>query len=60
MMMNDVIIGGDTEAIERLFDEFLDHMSQFDKRLSLQTQKIILRNAVAPAVRSLRAATLRT
>lgn len=60
MMMNDVIIGGDTEAIERLFDEFLDHMSQFDKKLSLQTQKIILRNATAPAVRSLRAATRRT
>jgi hypothetical protein len=60
MMMNDVLIGGDTEAIERLFDEFLDHMSQFDKKLSLQTQKIILRNAVAPAVRSLRAATRRT
>lgn len=58
MMMNDdVIIGGDIAAMERLFDEFLDHMSQFDKRLSLQTQKIILRNAVAPAVRSLRGAT---
>ena len=58
MMMNDdVIIGGDIAAMERLFDEFLDHMSQFDKRLSLQTQKIILRDAVAPAVRSLRGAT---
>ena len=56
-MSDDVVIGGDIAAMERLFDEFLEHMSQFDKRLSLQTQKIILRNAVAPAVRSLRGAT---
>lgn len=56
-MTDDVVIGGDIAAVERLFDEFLEHMSQFDKRLSLQTQKIILRNAVAPAVRSLRGAT---
>lgn len=56
-MTDDVVIGGDIAAMERLFDEFLEHMSQFDKRLSLQTQKIILRDAVAPAVRSLRGAT---
>ena len=56
-MNDDVIIGGDTAAMEKLFEDFLEHMSQFDKRLSLQTQKIILRNAVAPAVRSLRGAT---
>lgn len=60
MTDDDVVIGGNIAAMERLFDEFLDHMSHFDKRLSLQTQKIILRNAVAPAVRSLRAATRRT
>lgn len=45
------------EDMEKLFDEFLGHMAQFDRRLSLQTQKIILRGAVAPAVRSLRSAT---
>ena len=56
----DVVIGSDTAAMERLFDEFLQHMQQFDDRLNLQTQKIILRNATAPAVRSLRAATRRT
>ena len=56
-MTDDVVIGGDIAAVERLFEEFLEHMSKFDKRLSLQTQKIILRNAVAPAVRSLRGAT---
>ena len=60
MTDDDVVIGGDIAAMERLFDEFLQHMQQFDDRLNLQTQKIILRNATAPAVRSLRAATRRT
>lgn len=59
-MSDDIVIGGDTAEIERLFDEFLRHMQQFDDRLNLQTQKILLRNAVAPAVKSLRAATRRT
>ena len=49
-MTDDVVIGGDTAAMERLFDDFLRHMEQFDRRLSVQTQKIILRNAAAPAI----------
>lgn len=60
MMTDDVVIGSDTAAMERLFDDFLRHMEQFDRRLSVQTQKIILRNAAAPAVKGLRAATRRT
>ena len=59
-MTDDVVIGGDTAAMEHLFDDFLRHMEQFDRRLSVQTQKIILRNAAAPAVKGLRAATRRT
>lgn len=55
----DVVIGSDTAAMEHLFDTFLKHMEQFDRRLSVQTQKIILRNASTPAVRKLRSATRR-
>lgn len=54
------MIGGDNHELEKMFDEFLEHMSQFDRKLSLDTQKIMLRNAVKPAVVSLRAATRRT
>lgn len=46
---------GDLE-FEKMLDDFLERMSNVDKKLSMQTQKKIVRNATAEAVRSLRRA----
>lgn len=51
------IIGDTEKEIEALFDAFLDRMEQFDKKTSAQTQRKILREAIAPAVVDLRKAT---
>lgn len=59
MSTTETEIGGNVD-LERLFDEFLDHMSDFERRTSLQEQKKVLRNAVKPAVTSLRQATRAT
>lgn len=52
-------IGGNIE-LEKMLDEFLEHMAQFGRKTSLTEQKKILRTAVKPAVTSLRARTRAT
>lgn len=52
-----MIIGENERDLERIFDDFLDRMEQFDKKTSAQTQRKILREAIAPAVQDLRKAT---
>lgn len=56
--ITETVIGQHSE-FENMLTEFLKHMEKFDKKLSLQTQKIILRQATADAVKSLRARTRR-
>lgn len=51
---------GDNIEFERMLDEFLRHMEKFDQKLSLQTQKIILRQSTKDAVKSLRSRTRAT
>ena len=48
---------GEQSDLEKLLDQFLERMEQFDKRTSIKEQKTILRNAVKPAVVSLRSKT---
>lgn len=55
--MSEIHIGDNEKEIEKLFDEFLAHMEQFDRRTSAQKQREILRKAVRPAVLDLRSAT---
>lgn len=55
--MRDIHIGDNEKEIEKLFDEFLEHMEQFDRKTSAQKQREILRKAVRPAVLDLRSAT---
>lgn len=52
---------GDRESaeIEKIFDDFLKRMENVDKKLSVQTQKIVLKGSTAAAVRSLRQRTRR-
>lgn len=52
-MNTETVIGGNGD-LERLFDEFLARMQDFDRRTNLQTQRKILRDAVKPSVLSLR------
>ena len=52
-----MIIGENERELERMFDDFLAAMEKFDKKTSAQTQRKILREAIAPAVRDLRKAT---
>lgn len=46
-----------SEDLEIAFDQFLDKMQKVDRRLSVQTQKILLREATKDAVKSLRVKT---
>ena len=55
--MRDIHIGDNEKELEKLFDEFLEHMTQFDRKTSAQKQREILRKAVRPAVLDLRSAT---
>ena len=55
--ITDTVIGGDDAGFERMLDQFLRQLGDVDKKLSLDTQKKILRDATAPAVRSLRSRT---
>lgn len=50
----------DNQSIESEFNKFLDKMSKFDQKLSLQTQKIILREVTKDAIKDLRLATRTT
>ena len=52
---------GDRESadIEKIFDDFLKRMENVDKKLSIQTQKIVLKGSTQQAVRSLRQRTRR-
>lgn len=56
MSETETVIGGNGD-LEKLFDDFLNRMQDFDRRTNLQTQRKILRDAVKPAVLSLRRAT---
>lgn len=53
--LNEVMIGENDRDFERMLDDFLDRMSSVEKKLSMQTQKKILRDSTAEAVKSLRA-----
>lgn len=55
--ITDTVIGGSDDGFERMLDDFLRRLGDVDKKLSLDTQKKILRDATAPAVRSLRSRT---
>ena len=55
--ITDTVIGGDDAGFERMLDQFLRQLGDVDKKLSLDTQKKILRDATAAAVRSLRSRT---
>ena len=55
--ITDTVIGGNDEGFERMLDQFLKQLGDVDKKLSLDTQKKILRDATAAAVRSLRSRT---
>lgn len=55
--ITDTVIGGSDDGFERMLDDFLKRLGDVDKKLSLDTQKKILRDATAPAVRSLRSRT---
>lgn len=55
--ITDTVIGGSDEGFERMLDQFLKQLGDVDKKLSLDTQKKILRDATAAAVRSLRSRT---
>lgn len=55
--ITDTVVGGNDEGFERMLDQFLKQLGDVDKKLSLDTQKKILRDATAPAVRSLRSRT---
>lgn len=52
-----MIIGSPDDSMEKLFDELLEHLQQFDKRTSNRIQRQILREAIRPATRDLRTAT---
>lgn len=55
--ITDTVLGGDDAGFERMLDQFLKQLGDVDKKLSLDTQKKILRDATAPAVKSLRSRT---
>lgn len=55
--MSEIHIGDNEKEVEKLFDAFLEHMEQFDRKASVQKQREILRKAVRPAVLDLRTAT---
>ena len=48
-----------SDDLERVFDDFLKRMENVEKKLSIQTQKIVLKGSTAAAVRSLRQRTRR-
>lgn len=52
-----MIIGTPDDSMEKLFDELLEHLEDFDKRTSAKIQRDILREAIRPATRDLRTAT---
>ena len=52
-----MIIGTPDDSMEKLFDELLEHLEQFDKRTSAKIQREILREAIRPAAQALRSAT---
>lgn len=53
--INEVTVGGNDRDFERMLDDFLERMSHVDRKLSLDTQKKILRDSTADAIKSLRA-----
>lgn len=52
-----MIIGTPDDSMEKLFDELLEHLEQFDRRTSAKIQREILRDAIRPAAQALRSAT---
>lgn len=52
-----MIIGTPDDSMEKLFDELLEHLEQFDRRTSAKIQREILREAIRPAAQALRSAT---
>lgn len=53
--INEVTVGGNDIDFEHMLDDFLERMSHVDRKLSLDTQKKILRDSTADAIKSLRA-----
>lgn len=59
-MINNLEIGWDTSELSKALEQFAKYLAEVDRKLAGDTQKIILRNAIKNAVKSLRQETKTT